>query len=265
MRYLLLAAAALLTVGLAASLFSSQMGGSGKRSKHTVDMINIAFTPRGCLGSGSSSPLFWVAWALIYTLNLTAAFYLLVRGFSEDHDGSERDDDLFNAAACIGAAFFLTASWSPLFSKVYASEREANGWALWFSAVVIIFAAILAVVGVAYYRPGLDDGSLDALLFLGVPWGLFAGWLLVAASIGVNLAAANENHVEHRGDAKNPSVEPVIGALLAAAAATALGSPGIAVPMLVACAFVSVTWASVVAAVIALLGVAGGVVVSVVL
>lgn len=261
MRALFLAAAAMITVGLAASLTSSQVGkSSSSLSGRIVDVARLAFTPRGCFGSGTTSPIYWIMWATIYALNTISAGYLLIRGLFESHDGSDRDDDLLNGASFVGAAFFLTSVWASVFNKAYRDERQLAGWALWFAACIIAVAAILVVVGIALYRPGLN-ASRDIGIFVGVPWDIFAGWLIAAGSIGFNLAFANENHTEHRKqEDKEPSIEPVIGALIAAIAAGVLGSPLLALPMLVACFFVKVTWASAVAAVVALLGiVAGGV------
>lgn len=256
MRLLFLGSAALLAVGIAASLVGSQSSSGGK-ARSILDTINLAFTPRGCFGSGTSSPVFWVMWTTIYTLNALSAFYLTIRGFAEDDDGSGRDDNLFNASAILGAAFFLTCVWSPLFSKAHRGDYQVESWTLWFSTVVIAVAAVMAIVGLAWLHPGLHS-ERELGIFVGVPWSIFAGWLIAATGIGLNLAVANENHSEHRGDQKEPSVEPILAALAAAIAAGLLGSPALAVPVLVACFFVSFTWASGVAGLLAVLGIIAG-------
>ena len=257
MRILFLASASVLTVGIAASIVGSWTGSGGGTAGLIVNTVNVAFTPRGCFGTGSSSPLFWVMWTTIYTLNTITALYLAIRGFVEADDGSDRDDALFNASAVLGAAFFLTSVWPVVFGRAYKGDMHVASWSLWLSTVIITVSTMLGLVAVVWLHLGLQ-ANLEVGIFIGVPWSIFVGWMIAATGIGFNLSISNDNHSEHRNDQKEPSVEPVVAALIAGIASGLLGSPGLALPMLVACFFVSFTWASGLAGLFALLGVIGG-------
>jgi len=256
MRLLFLGSAALLAVGIAASLVGSQSSSEGK-ARSIVDTINLAFTPRGCFGNGESSPVFSVMWTAIYTLNIFSILYLTIRGFGENDDKSDRDDNMFNASGVVGAAFFLTCVWPSLFSKAYREDYRVESWPLWFSTAVSAVSAVLATVGLAWLHPGLNSDRVLGI-FVGVPWSIFAGWMIAATGIGLNLAIANDNHSEHSRDPKKPSVEPALAALVAAIAAGLLGSPVLAAPMLIVCFFVSFTWASGIAGLLSVLGIIAG-------
>ena len=259
MNHLLLAAAALLSLGLAASVLSSQLGESSN-ARRIVEMLNLAFTPRGCCGRGESSPLYGIVWSFVYFSNVVAAGWLALRGLAVEYDyGLQRSDQIFMGAAFVGASLFLTGAWNPMLAKSYLSSNRVAPWLLWFAAVIVLVAALLCLVGLAIAQPTLEE-ELEYQLFVGLPFGFLGGWLLVAAALGLEMATASENYQEPRRSDKPFAFFPIVAALGAATFAGVFGEPAVCAPMLLVVCFVDFTWFTAVCGTVAMIGVAVGVV-----
>ena len=172
------------------------------------------------------SPLFKVVWTFLVAWLTCCAFYLIFAGLVQSIE-IFREAAHIRAAALASAALCMTAIWPVLFRigsstngvatgiAVYSSAEEEDAAAedaksvpvgvsthsktkeffLWASFVLLAIAALVAVVGSATLRawtlPGPQYGTL---LFLGPGYGLFAGWLLFAATLNLSVAISYNSY-----------------------------------------------------------------------
>jgi hypothetical protein len=224
-----LAAAGLLALGLvcnaaAGTLFPSR-GRIGTISRENA----LAWSPRGLGGSGDEgSPLFGLMWGLIFTLQgvstVLVVVFTLLNGALEDIFA------LFNGLACAAAALTLCAAWQPVFVV-----NEA--WAFALAAALLVLAAALATVGAIAGKAFLVDEWWAAVA--GASTQLFAGWLLVAAGLGIGITTRAYNRgVGTKTVDPGVSLFPLVLACVACALAAVFAIPLIAVPLTLTFAFI---------------------------
>ena len=220
------------------------------------------------------SPLFKVMWTFLVAWLTCCAFYLIFAGFVKSIE-IFREEAHVHAAALVSAALCMASIWPVLFRIGSSTNGVATGIALfssadeedaataedaksvpvgvsthsktkefflWASFVLLAIAAILAVAGSATLRawtlPGPQYGTL---LFLGPGYGLFAGWLLFAATLNLSVAISYNSYPSgtlpwpetrtkytHRGSLWPPTLALVISAI-----AVLSYDPSMPLPMLI--------------------------------
>jgi len=223
--------------------------------------------------SKKGSPLFKAVWTFLIAWLTCCAFYLIFAGAVQSIE-IFREAEHVRAAALVSAALCTASIWPVLFRIGSSTNGVATGIAvyppsadndsaaedarsipagvsthsktkeffLWASFVLLTIAALLAVVGSATLRawtlPGPQYGTL---LFLGPGYGLFAGWLLFAATLNLSVAISYNSYPSgtlpwpetrtkytHRG-----SLWPPMLALVIAAIAVLSYDPAMPLPMLI--------------------------------
>jgi len=218
------------------------------------------------------SPLFKVVWTFLVAWLTCCAFYLIFAGLVQSIEVF-REEAHLRAAALVSAALCMAAVWPVLFRigsstkgaatgiAVYSSADEDGGvedtksspmgasahsktkeFFLWASFVLLAIAALVAVAGSATLRawtlPGPQYGTL---LFLAPGYGIFAGWLLFAATLNLSVAISYNSYpagtlpwpetrtkYTHRGSLWPPTL-----ALVIAAIAVLSYDPAMPLPMLI--------------------------------
>ena len=213
------------------------------------------------------SPLFKIVWTFLLAWFVCASLYLIFAGAVSSIE-IFREEAHLRASMCVAAAWCLCAIWPVLFRTGSTTNNAATGFAvpsavdekveasmggsthsktkeffLWLSFVVLLIAAIFAVVGCAdlqaWTLPGPQYGTL---LFLGPGYGLFAGWLLFAATLNLRIAISYNSYPSgtlpwpetrteytHRGSLWPPAI-----ALVIACIAVLIPDPAVPLPMLIA-------------------------------
>mgnify|MGYP003311921245 CR=1 FL=1 len=218
------------------------------------------------------SPLFKVVWTFLVAWLTCCAFYLIFAGLVQSIEVF-REEAHVRAAALVSAALCMASIWPVLFRIGSSTNGVATGIAiyssgdedaavedarsvpagvsthsktkeffLWASFVLLAIAALVAVAGSATLRawtlPGPQYGTL---LFLGPGYGLFAGWLLFAATLNLSVAISYNSYpagtlpwpetrtkYTHRG-----SLWPPVLALVISGIAVLSYDPAMPLPMLI--------------------------------
>lgn len=221
--------AGLLACGLVAAIAVPLVFPSTRSIGSVTEQNAVFWTPRGLLGREGSSPVFGVAWGLVYASQAYLAIALLIAA----SQASIVPDPigLCNACACTFAATILSAFWTPLFTI-------AKPWTFAVSAAVLALCAVFATVGVIAAKP----------FFQGVAWldaglavlSVFSGWAITAATLSIAITT----RVYDRGVAGDGREEfsflPVATAIVVAALAIVFANPVLPAPLLAATLFMPI-------------------------
>ena len=218
--------------------------------------------------TSDGSPLFKGAWTFLVAWLTCCAFYLIFAGLVQSIEVF-REEAHLRASALVSAALCVASIWPVLFRIGSSTDGVATGIAvyssagdnasksapagvpthsktkqffLWASFVLMAIAAFVAVAGSATLRawtlPGPQYGTL---LWLAPGYGLFAGWLLFAATLNLSVAISYNSYPSgtlpwpetrtkytHRG-----SLWPPVLALVIAVIAVLSCDPAMPLPMLI--------------------------------
>lgn len=143
--------------------------------------------------------IYKAVWMVLTGLLICCGFYLIFAGFVLEIEVF-REIDQLSASAFVSAAICLCAVWPFIFrigststeTCTYSREKAS---ALWVSFFVLLLASICAVRGSALLQawtlPGPQFGTL---MFLGPGYGIFAGWVIFAASLNLSVAIDYANY-----------------------------------------------------------------------
>jgi len=213
--------ALLLAAGVAASAAASFFLADKVVMNTLVDGTPTSFDPRMIWGQKGARPLFGVAWMTIYTSSALCAVYLLFLGlFSE----VENEETVFSGLVFVASAFLMTGAWTPVFQL---GEPQFL-WVFIVSTWILGMCAIFALVGVAMLD-SFRRGALFALL-VGVPTGVFAGWLAVATTISVLFTISAYNNGLNENRTKEPGWAPAIVAAVMGILSVAFVNPALVLP-----------------------------------
>jgi hypothetical protein len=248
-RIVQLVSAGFLTCGLVVTLAIPLVFPSVRSVKDVTRKNTVYWSPRGFLGSEGRSPIFGVAWGLIYASQLYLAIGLLIASLQNlivsDSIG------LLNACACVFSATALSAFWTPLFTI-------SRPWTFAASSALLIVCATFATIGVIASKP----------FFHGVVWldaglavlSVFAGWAITAAAISVGITTRVYSRGIDSDGLDEFSLYPIIDSIVLAVLAIVFGNPVIPAPLFVATFFMPIQkWSIWVATVICALGIGVGV------
>lgn len=218
MHHALFSAGVVLFTGLAASM----SGGCGKIA-NKYQSLRV-----------QHETLLPIAWVVIYCSNVVAVVYLLMRGLVEsDSDNANRDDE-FNASAFVGAAFFMTLKWFHVFHL--SLDESKSTLLVWLPTFIFVATAVFSITGVSILRPGLSD-NMAAVVFLGIPWGLFTGWAIIMAVLSKTIS---QRVKEQGNDVHNEEGNYLLSntaAVVQTVVAVSTGSPAVSAPTLAVCAY----------------------------
>lgn len=187
-----------LTLGVATSLAASLLSGvlSSTSVGAVSDARRLATTPQ----SGAFS-----IWAVIYVLLSISALY----AFTQTVD--------LMPSLLLASAEVLSGLWIPLF---LANTKRS----LVAAALVLVVAAACAVSAVALVGPLATAQPWRRLVSVHVSFALFAGWLLVAATLSVSIALRAVSDIE------TPRWSLLVLSAGAAVSAAATRNPVLAAP-----------------------------------
>ena len=252
---------------------------------------------------GGGSFVYTFFWVALGVWLFWTGVFLVFAGAIEEIEVF-REDQLLSASICIGVALLLCAAWIVLFRlpfismierrffeeqlQRYRMDARANSdpnvadptapfpdpehgksqWA-WVSFWILVAAWILATVACAQTSAWtLPSEQYGMLIFVAPGFGLFAGWMLYAASVNFGVAYSAGSYpdgvppvpVEGGKYAYRGSVWPIAVAGIAAIVALAGAEPAHPVPTVVALLlFTPRYWENIAAALLGLLGIALGV------
>lgn len=226
------------------------------------------------------SVLYGIVWVFLMIWIFMTGVFLIISGVSDQIENF-REQRQLRAAACVTVALCICAVWIPVFrihSKsaaevreiqdaivaIRADEQRANDPKgvdirapipdhselergktafLWTGFVMLVVAWILALAATAQTQAWtLPSPQYGTLLFVAPGYGLFAGWLLFAASLnfgiaycaescpdGVRAVPQDANQFAYRG-----SVWPIVTAVVTLLCAVFVPDPSQPVPLVVA-------------------------------
>ena len=192
----------------------------------------VPWGPRDLGGGGSpgSSPIYGAIWSFIYAGEFVFAVSLLVAAAQGRISSDSRR--LFVHAACVFSALLVSSLWSPLFA-------ERKRWCFLMASVVLVFTAVVAMMGAVVAKPFFDDEEWFESIG-GAVTSVFAGWTTVAAALSIGIVT----RVYNRGLDKGASNEdessffPLVLSVLLAVIAIVFANPILPVPLFVALFFV---------------------------
>lgn len=223
--------ALILAACVAASAAASWLIGDKETMIRLVDENPTAFEPRllwggrAPKGSEGGRPLFSVAWLYLYGSTALACAFLLFYGF---FSSVKDEEDVFGGIVFVAAAFLMSGAWVPTFQLGALGDRNQLTWVFSVAAGLVGLCAIFALVGAGIVN-GFERGAGFAF-FVGVPLGVFAGWLIVATAIGIVFAIDAYERGQDEDTEPMPGFAPLVTAGVAGIAAIAIRNPAIAVP-----------------------------------
>lgn len=127
----------------------------------------------------------FVIWVPIYFLTFITVLCQLLYQL----DASRWSVASLEANALIAGAWACSSLWTYFFSL--ADSRNLND-GLGLAAVFLVLAAVCALAAVVVER-SWQSAEWMQILTIGLPFSLFAGWLILAASLSVGVAIASDN------------------------------------------------------------------------
>jgi hypothetical protein len=146
-------------------------------------------------------------WGLIFAWSFASIFFQLIRGFNPETFYVAR----FESNMLMGVSWATSAAWVFFFGTTDSPNPE-NG--LGFAAFFLLLGSISSMFSVLWEQGYRSDAKLVQVLTVSIPFSLYAGWLIVAASINVGIffKVSNANSTQPLTcvrDPENPS-EPLI-------------------------------------------------------
>jgi len=249
-RTIQLVSSGFLTCGLAMAVLVPAVFPSIRSVKSVSERNSVFWSPRGFLGAKGRSPIFGIAWFLIYSSQLYLAVALLI--VSLQNSILPDPIGLLNGSACIFAATMLSSLWTPLFTL-------AKPWAFTASSTLLILCAVFATVGVVACKP----------LFHGVIWldiglamlSIFSGWVITAAAISIGITTKAYSRGVDSIEQDEASLAPIIVSILLFVLGVVFANPVLPATLLVATLFMPIQMRSIwISTVICAAGVGAGVV-----
>ena len=218
--------ALLLAAGVAASAAASWFLADKDVMKKLVDRNPTSFEPRMLWGEEGARPLFGIVWQTVYVSSALCAVYLLFLGLFSD---VEDEEAVFSGMVFVASAFLMTGAWTPVFQLGDLGESNELNWIFIVSTSILGLSAIFALVGVAMLD-SFRRGALFALL-VGVPTGVFAGWLAVATTISVLFTISVYEHgLNEKRKEKEPGWAPAIVAAVMGIGSVVFLNPALVLP-----------------------------------
>lgn len=249
-RIIQLASSGFLACGLVITASVPMIFPSIRSVKEVSRRNSVYWSPRGFLGNkGGGSPMFGIAWGLIYTSQLYLSIGLLVSGLQSaivpDPVG------LFNACACTFAATMLSSFWTPLFTL-------SRPWTFAMSSALLLLCAAFATIGAVASKPFYHGLVwLDAGLAVS---SVFSGWVITASAISIGITTKVYSRGVDADEQDEMSLYPIIVAVVLTILAIVFGNPVIPAPLFVATFFMPITrWSIWVATVICAVGIGVGI------
>ena len=144
---------------------------------------------------------FSIAWLLIYTTSLIS----LVAQLLNLHPDVSLHTASAEANFCYAGAWLGCALWVYVVA-VERADVDRPQRHLVFASVTLVAAAAFALVATGLER-SVRSGDAARIAVVGFPYGIFAGWLVVAAVLSVDIAVAHARATGADGGGENDDVE----------------------------------------------------------
>lgn len=217
--------AGLLAIGSARLLFDD------RQMKEISRRNAVSWSPRQFGGKEDGmggSPVFGVAWTLIFVLQFVGAGGGLVAGVTRNLVSDEAL--LFNQAGCIGGALLISSLWTPVFQL----EKQ---WTFAVAAAMLVVVAILATIAAIVSSVFVVDMQWWEVV-LGVSSSIFGGWTIVAAGLNIGITTQSYNHGVSSANNQGESFFPLVLSILVAVFSVLFGNSLLCAPLFVALFFV---------------------------
>lgn len=136
----------------------------------------LGYSPRG--------PAFGI-WSIIYLWSFLSILFQFLTNMN--HDRWYCAD--FGANVLIGVAWLACSLWIYFFSEADSRNvKDGLGWA----AICLVTAAVCAVSAVIWEMSWRSQDA-ERILTVGVPYGIFAGWLSLAASLSTGVYVSSQS------------------------------------------------------------------------
>ncbi|MDA9633354.1 hypothetical protein N9S81_00280 [bacterium] len=197
---------------------------SKNRVKDVTERHSVPWKLSGFLGRGSGgSPVFGVAWSLIYTLCAVCAASLLYVGLSKQKAEGARN--LCWASLLCFVALILASIWNPIFI-------QGKGWSFVASSLILFLVAGCLGISTFLINP-FSTASLAWFENLtGLFFAFFFGWSLIAFAISLGTTTRFYNRGESRLNDDESSWWPFSLAILIFILCCSFFNGFIAVPLL---------------------------------
>ena len=193
--------------------------------------------------------MYMVAWSMVYIGTAISVLFLLGAGLFGD---VASDEEVFVGLVFMANAFLMSAAWVPVYQLSALGDNDDLNWIYTVSTVLIGLCATFALVAAGFLRS--FDRNPGFALFVGVPMGVTAGWLVVATGISVvQTVAVYDRRPEKRKVEPEAGWAPLFCALVCGIAAIAFSNPAVSVPSVVVVFFLRqhvLRWAALVVGVI---------------
>ena len=170
--------ALIFALGVLASAASSYFLSNKAVMLRLVSQTPTNFDPKLLWGEGGSRPLYMIVWSFVYASCAASVLFLIFYGLFVDVDG---DREIFAGLVFFASAFFMSAAFTPVYQLSDLGGKNDLNWTLVVSTAIVSLCAIFAGAGVAVLES--FQRSVPFALFVGVPTGVAAGWLTVAAGL----------------------------------------------------------------------------------
>ena len=244
---------ALLLLGCGASLLANWVW--GRMIGDVACSWRLSYSPRG--------PAFFI-WTVIYLWTFVSI--ALQFSFNMNQDMWYCASFATNALICV--TWIACSLWIWFFSLADSKNiKDGLGWAAW-----LLIVAVVCALSAVCWEQSWRSGSVVRVLSVGVPFSLFAGWLLLAASLSLGVFLASETRPPDRcpedeedGElvqVRDPGMEVWVPPTLAVAIgafAIGLPDPVLPVPLLWGLVWVNRSRGQVLAALLAVVAILGAV------
>jgi hypothetical protein len=228
-RIVQLVSAGFLACGLVVTISIPLVFPSTRPIKEITERNSVFWSPRGFLGAEGRSPIFGIAWGLVYLSQAYLAIGLLI--VSLQNSILPDPIGILNACACVFSATMLSALWTPLFTL-------AKPWSFAASSALLILCAIFATIGVIASKP----------FFQGLVWldvglsvlSVFSGWTIVAAAISIGITTRVYSRGVDADGQDEFSLVPIIVSVVLTVLSIVFANPVIPAPLLVATIFMPI-------------------------
>lgn len=195
--------ALIFALGVLASAASSYFLSDKNVMHRLVSRTATNFDPRLLWGERGARPLYMVVWSFVYASCATSALFVLFCGLFSDVGG---DESVCAGLVFLASAFLTSAAFTPVYQLSDLGGRNDLTWTLIASTAIVGLSAVFANAGVAVLESW--QRSVPFALFVGIPTGVTAGWLVVATAVmaAQTVAAYDGGHNERRGREPEPGV-----------------------------------------------------------
>ena len=227
----LYSASGLIGCGIVSNAAASLLFTNSKSISSISRENGLIWAPRNFLGAGDAgnSPIYGIMWGFVYFTSalsvVVTLIYSAMQNLNIQYDSEA--DAFFNSSALSCSAFLVAAVWGRIFSI-------NKKWSFVVSSCLLLLAALFAVTAAVVNKAFLVTELKAYQVINCVAISFFAGWICVAASLGVGITTRVYNrgigkHVEE--DDTMFSVFPLVLSILLSIVSILFAIPILPLPL----------------------------------